>query len=155
MREITLVNNRGTTLVDDDDYDNLIKIPWYLNQGKYAYFVSGNKAVFMHRCIMNAPEGSVIDHIDGNGLNNQKSNLRICTQVENGANRAMNKNNKSGYKGVSHLGRNLRKPWRANLRFNGRVKNLGNYETAELAAAAYDKAVKEHLDEHAFTNSPH
>jgi len=96
----------------------------------------------------------VVDHLDGNKLNNQRSNLRICTQVENGANRGKNKNNTSGFKGVSFIGhgRNLAKTWRANLRHNGSTENLGNYATPEEAAQAYNAAVIKYLDPHAYLN---
>lgn len=103
MKEIKLVNNNQVALVDDEDYEKVIGLTWYLQNKKYACYIIKNFAIFMHRLIMCAKEGQVVDHIDGNGLNNQKTNLRICTQVENGANRSKNKNNKSGYKGVSFI----------------------------------------------------
>jgi len=67
-------------LVDDEDYDNLSQHKWYFSDG---YAVRDHKRVAMHRQIMGFPKGMVVDHIDGNRLNNQRHNLRICTQREN------------------------------------------------------------------------
>lgn len=153
MKEIKITGRYSTAMIDDEDYDRVSKFTWYLSKNNYVYCTKWKLNLYLHRFIVNAPKGSVVDHIDRNQLNNQKSNLRICTQVENGNNRGRNKNNKSGYKGVSFIeGRFLSKPWRANLKYNGVVHNLGNYSTPEEAALAYNNAVKLHLDNKAFVN---
>lgn len=98
----------------------------------------------MHREIMNVsnPEISV-DHIDGNPLNNQRSNLRTCTHAQNICNSKLNSKNTSGYRGVTwHTGA---KKYMAYIRHNYKMYNLGLFETAEEAALARnEKAVKLH-----------
>ena len=94
---------------------------------------------------MKAPNGLQVDHIDGDVLNNQKSNLRICTQQENAKNRKINKNNTSGIKGVSKTKRKewRSKTWQAIIGADGKNTHLGYFYTAEEAGRAYKKAAKE------------
>lgn len=80
----------------------------------------------------------IIDHADLNGLNNQRSNLRICTKSQNASNRAVDKRTKSGYKGVSWHRQSSK--WRAYITVNYRQKSLGLYDCPTTAAKAYDKA---------------
>ena len=154
MKELKLIGTTITTKIDDEYFDELSKITWYYHQNKYTCHLRGDLTIYLHRLIMAAGKGEVVDHIDGDGLNNQKANLRLCTQVKNGQNRKKNKNNTSGFKGVSNIAghRYLAKPWRANLRFNGVTKNLGNYATPEEAAQAYNNAVIANLDAYAYLN---
>src|SRR5665213_4162813 len=90
----------------------------------------------MHRTILDAPKGIFVDHIDGNGLNNQRSNLRLCTRAQNSFNRGRMKNNKSGFKGV----RKFRKGWRAEICSGGKRFHLGLFLSKEEAYRAYCKA---------------
>ena len=85
-------------LVDDDyEYPNTIRL---LKNG-YVAFKSGNlRDKYLHRVIMNCPEGMVVDHKNHNPLDNRKENLRICSYRENGLNRGRPRNNITGYKGV-------------------------------------------------------
>ena len=86
----------------------------------------------------------VVDHIDGNGLNNQKKNLRVCTRSQNNLNsgKPKNKNCTSMYIGVSYVGKYTpRKPWRATMSVNNKTINLGHFKTEIGAAKARDKAV--------------
>jgi hypothetical protein len=89
----------------------------------------------MHRAIMNTPSKMETDHIDGDGLNNRRSNLRIATTSENQRNRGLSANNTSGFKGVSWQKRT--KKWRAEIRSNGVYWWLGDFDTPEAAHAAY------------------
>lgn len=101
----------------------------YAARGEY---VDGKRSTrLMHRDIM-AIEGSV-DHINGDGLDNRRSNLRECSLTQNSANRMMNRNNRLGIKGV--LAGNGR--FKAQIQCNGRKYHLGSYDTPEEAAAAY------------------
>lgn len=105
-----------------------------------------NKTIRMHRLIMNAKEGQIIDHIDGNTLNNCKRNLRFANTSQNGANAERRKRNKSGYKGVSKHAHS--KKWQAFIK----TTYLGTFETAEEAAKAYNIAALEHFGEFAKLN---
>jgi hypothetical protein len=92
-------------IVDAEDYERVSRYKWCLSRtGKqlYAQRRTGGKTIRMHQFIMKPPKGMVVDHIDGNGLNNRRSNLRICTRPENTRNRRRNPNTASGYKGVWH-----------------------------------------------------
>ena len=106
----------------------------------------------IHRLITEAPKGMHVDHINGNPLDNRKSNLRICTHAENQRNRGANKNNTSGYKGVSWHKRN--KKWACQIKHNYKKIHVGNYATPEEAARAYDAKAKEFQGEFAYLNFP-
>lgn len=112
----------------------------------YAYRAGD---VAMHRQIMPPPHGFMIDHIDHDGLNNRRSNLRICSHTENVRNRRQPANNTSGYKGVSYV--KSRGLWVAIIG-GGNKTTLGVFMTAEEAARAYDKAARELFGEFACLN---
>ena len=103
----------------------------------------------MHQLILKAPSGFCIDHINGNGLDNRKQNLRIATQSQNLANKPFFKGK---FKGVSFSKRNkiLSKPWAVKV---GR-KHIGYFSTEEEAAMAYDKSAIEMYGEFAWLNFP-
>lgn len=105
--------------------------------------------IIMHRVILDAPEDMQVDHIDGNGLNNTRANLRICTQAENMLNKSTYVNSPTGYRGVYPLpsGRFI-----ARIRVDGKWINLGTYETAEEAAIERDKASIIHYGDFARLN---
>lgn len=92
----------------------------------------------MHRLILGNPEGMMVDHIDGDGLNNRRSNLRAVTASQNSMNSMLTDRNKSGFRGVSALGDN----WVANIQVDGKNFYIGRFRTAELAGAAYFGAAK-------------
>lgn len=97
----------------------------------------------MHRLILGLQKGDKrqADHIDGNGLNNRRSNLRICTPQQNTWNRRGKSGTKSGLKGASWYARD--KNWRAQIRIGGKYMSLGLYPTAEEAHAAYRAAARD------------
>lgn len=94
----------------------------------------------MHRLIINAPDGFQIDHIDGNGLNNRKENLRVVTPAQNLKNRRLSRHNTSGFKGVSWS--KSRQKWMANIFSDGRAYHLGEYDSPEEAHKAYVEGSK-------------
>lgn len=98
------------------------------------------KSILMHRLITDCPAGKVVDHINGNGLDNRRENLRICSQNDNMKNQVVHRINKLQAKGV-YLPKNKRR-YRATITFNGRKIRLGSYATVEEAAAAYKGAAK-------------
>ncbi len=101
----------------------------------------------MHRAILSIVDPSIkIDHVNGNGLDNRKHNLRICSVQQNGANRAANRNNSLGIKGVH---RTKYGKFRAIIKVNWRQVHLGNFSTKEEAHAAYVEAAKKYFGEFA------
>lgn len=144
MKEINLSQGQ-VALVDDEEFESLNQYKWSaMNRGNTFYakrtiIVDGKqKSVLLHCAIMN---GKGVDHIDHDGLNNQKSNLRICTQSENLMNQRKQKNRSSIYKGVFFLKRTKR--WGATIQINGKHKHLGYFASETEAAKAYNaKAIE-------------
>lgn len=145
-------------LVDGEDYERLNQRKWFFTQtgnntyvthqerqAKYVY-----KTIYMHRKIMNPPRNMEIHHINHNGLDNRKANLRICTPQQNHSNRRKFKG-KSKYKGV--YWKKLQKQWFAQITSGGKTKHLGYFAIEEEAARAYDKKAKELFGEFARLNN--
>lgn len=95
----------------------------------------------MGRIVMNAPKGTVVDHLNRNGLDNRKANLRLATANQNQWNRGANRTNITGLKGVHKLKHGGK--FQSNIRFNGKKIYLGLYDTAEMAHAAYREKANE------------
>lgn len=104
----------------------------------------------MHREVMLAAAHERVDHINHDTLNQQRSNLRICTTGQNGANRQIQVNNTSGYKGVDWHKRHGK--WRTQVQVNGKSVHIGVYNSPVDAALAYDRAAIEYNGEFALTN---
>jgi hypothetical protein len=96
-------------------------------------------AIYLHRVLMNAPNGVQVDHINRNPLDNRKANLRLATVTQNLWNQGVSKRNTSGTKGVAFI--QQRQKWRATIMVNGKNRHLGYFARREDAAAAYAKAV--------------
>lgn len=145
MKEIQLTKGQ-VTLVDDDDFEWLNQWKWYAcvknyknaPDQYYALRAFGRGQISMHREILKPPAEMNVDHIDGNGLNNQKLNLRQATVSQNGCNRGKQKDNTTGYKGVRFTGMKKR-PFRADIKLHGHRFYLGTYATAIEAARAYNE----------------
>jgi hypothetical protein len=158
MKEIALTNGYVTT-VDNEDYDRIFAVckKWNAKVSRHTVYACGarkvnGKFVFvsMHRIVMNVSSPDVIvDHIDGNGLNNKKSNLRTVTPAQNCANMRKWKTSGSIYKGVWE---NSPGRWRAGISFKNKTISLGTYDTELEAAIAYDKKARELFGEFAHTN---
>lgn len=159
MVEIPL--SRGKIAVVDDADADLRAFKWSTFTSKrsktfYAYRtvrdVSGQRhSLYLHR-VIGARLGlnGHVDHRDGNGLNCKRDNLRTATRSQNMANQPKQKNNSSGFKGVmASRGR-----WRASIESEGVRYGLGTFDTAELAARAYDDAARSLHGEFACANSP-
>ena len=142
-------------LVDLQDYYQLVKFNWFVNfNGNTVYAIGKDrgKNVMMHRVIMNAPGHLFVDHIDHNGLNNTRSNLRLCSKAQNNCNKVSRKSATSKYKGV--FCKRAGEKWLASIQHNGTKYHLG-YFTDEIAAAkAYDEKAKELHGRFACLNFP-
>lgn len=162
MRRIQLTQNKQT-FVDDGDCPLLSEYKWCAHRtGKkvghtfYAergFRINGrHHIVLMHRLILGLRAGDhrETDHIDGNGLNNQRINLRICSRSENNQNRRVLKGSSSQYRGVSWDGD--RKKWRASIKWRGKQSYLGLFVLEVEAALAYNRAAREHYGEYARLN---
>lgn len=152
MREIMLKRNRGVALVDDEDYEALSQYIWHFSKG-YAARSGGGKTLLMHREILDAQPGQIVDHRDRNRLNNQRSNLRIVTYSQNNANVGLQRNNTTGYRGVSldpRTGRYL-----ACVKINKKTYQIGQFRQAKKAAIARDAfAILLYGIEYAYLNCP-
>ena len=161
MKEIKLTQGY-VALVDVDDFEFLNQFKWHVRDGnghnKYAIKnISVNNeriACRMHRVIMEAPKGVEVDHIDHNGLNNQKSNLRLCSTSQNAMNRKARGSSK--YLGVYIVkikGKNKTYEYfKAQINTNGKYKSLGYFKSEEIAAKTYDEAAKNYHGEFANLN---
>lgn len=137
--KIIPVGLRHQTIVDDSDFTLLNQFAWYVKEShkKVLYAVTGRKKVVcLHNLILLPPDGFEVDHIDGNGLNNIRSNLRLATRAQQCQNRGMFKNNSTGVKGVTQCG----SKWRARILANHKSISLGTFGTKEEAAEAYRQA---------------
>lgn len=140
---------KGYTLVDDDIFDELNKYNWCFD-GKYVSRTVKGEKIKMHRVIMNPQKGMQVDHIDGNKLNNQRQNLRICTNAQNSRNRRLRSDNKTGFKGV--FWRERDKVFTAYITYNQKNKHLGTFRSAVEAAKVYNNAAIEYFGEFAYLN---
>lgn len=139
-------------LVDDEDFDYLNQWKWHYGRGGYACRGSGHKgypAIYMHRLIMNTPQGMQTDHINRDKLDNRRNNLRICDASQNRANIGKRINNTSGYTGVARF---RRVKWQAYINKGGRRFSLGHFQTKEAAARAYNEKALELFGEYATLN---
>jgi hypothetical protein len=150
MKLITLT--RGLCAkVDDEDFDELQKYKWYAVKCAKKYYArrtEGGKKIYMHRHLAGYPPRLFVDHKDGDSLNNQKENLRNCNQSENMANR-------SGYDEAKYKGVYVENTkYRVRIGYQGKLLNVGLFETEIQAALAYDRKAEELFGDFAETNFP-
>lgn len=144
-------------VVDDEDYDRINASKWFAAGDGYNLYAVRTKwdagkyrKVRMHVAIMEPPPGMEVDHIDGNGLNNCRSNLRVCTHAENMRNRKRMRTNSSGYMGVQKSGTQ----WVATIQVNGKLLGLGRFIDPADAARVRDAAAVRYYGEFANLNFP-
>lgn len=160
-KEIPLTQGR-VALVDDEDYEWLSQWKWCLRSSPSARNVYAGRrcpvkndgyVIRMHREILSVPRGMEVDHINGDGLDNRRKNLRIVTRKQSARNSRVKRNSRSGYKGVFKTRNKTRNPWYAQLYISGRKTiNLGYFRTPEEAALAYNAAAQSHNGEYAWLN---
>ncbi len=159
MKEIPLTRGM-VALVDDEDYEEMQLYRWHAIRSRHTWYaatsirneVTGKYAdVRMHHMVIpQLPPGRTIDHVNGNGLDNQKRNLRSATPTQQARNASVPSNNACGFKGVYFEKR--RKVWHARIKVNGRSRFLGSFSSAEEAALAYDEEARAEFGEFARPN---
>lgn len=163
MIEIQLTKGKKT-IIDDEDYDIVSKYSWYAQNYAHKGYTPcyhartdiNRKKVLMHRLIMNPKPDQNIDHINGDGLDNRKRNLRIATVQQNGFNRKKDTGHKkdvcsSKFKGVTKRKNNR---WETTIRIQGKYVYLGCYKTEVEAGRVYDSEAKKLFGEFARLNFP-
>lgn len=152
MKKIAL-SNGGYALVSDKDHPYLRHSKWSRRRKRSTsdvwYAMRWNPEtrinIPMQRDILGSREGYLIDHRDGNGLNNMRSNLRFSTPLQNNRNRKIPSHNTTGYKGLRYYPFGKGGCWMARIKIFGRYIQLGYYKTKEEAAIAYNIAAKKHF----------
>lgn len=150
-----------TTVIDWCDLQRLLRIRWMVQKTARGRFYvvgwaghgrTGRKGVSLHRFILDAPSGVVVDHRDGNELRNTRDNLRIASKSQNAANSLRSSANTSGFKGVSWNCKDQR--WVAKIKASGHETFLGLFSDPRNAALAYDDAARTMFGEFAAVNFP-
>ena len=123
-------------LVDENDLEVAKRYCWRLTSKGYPATRIAGKLVLLHRLLLDAKQGEIIDHINGDRRDARRRNLRKCSHAENQRNRKCNSNNRSGFKGIHKTGER----WRATIKCDGKRYSLGQFSSPEEAHAAYCKA---------------
>lgn len=158
MSKLIPLSKGQFAIVDDEDYDWLTRWKWRIRIKKdrpnifYVIRSAKNGPISMHRTILpDIPAGMEIDHINGNPLDNRRSNLRICTHRQNACNRKK-MSQTSQYKGVTWNKRSSK--WQAQVMSHQKMFYLGLFTSEFDAAKAYDAAARKHFGEFARLNFP-
>lgn len=142
-----------TAYVDPGDVEKVRQHLWFAHPAPYTTYVITKSIIRLHRFLLDAKKGESVDHKDGNGLNNRRSNLRLCAPHQNSAYHLNGKRkSNTGYRGVRH--NRYQNGFRASITCRGVYYNLGSFRTAVEAAWAYDQKAIELLGEFATLNFP-
>lgn len=133
--------------IDAKDAEKVLRYTWCLSKTGYLVANIGNKVTKIHRYLLGCKQGEVVDHIDGNPLNNIRKNLRICTQKQNMQNNKLSKNNTSGYPGVGLIKKTGK--FRARIMVDRKEILLGYYSALEEAVEARKRAERKYYKEFA------
>jgi hypothetical protein len=151
MKSITLTQGK-IALVDDGDFEWLSQWKWYAQKKSGGMFYAVRSGwvglkralILMHRVILNAPEGTDVDHINHNGLDNRRENLRVCTRSQNQMNAGRHSNNKLGVKGVSRHGSGFQ----VQVKVGGKRVYYKVFHTLQEAQEAYEREAKKYHGEY-------
>jgi len=156
MKQIPLTQGKFA-LVDDEDFERVNQFKWQAHCERSIWYTlrslprrEGKRLVMrLHRLILNAPPNMQVDHINGNGLDNRKENLRLCTHSQNNWNR-IKKRGSSKFKGVHW--HKVGKQWSSQICYNRKKIYLGLFQDPATAAKVYDDAAKKYFGVFAKTN---
>lgn len=155
MSKMISLTKGYSAIVDDEDFEEISKWKWCafdhstrntVYAGRATRNGSAKATVHLHRQILRAKRGEVVDHINGDGLDNRRSNLRITDKTGNARNRSVQANSRSGYKGV-----NIKRGRKSGRAYSAHI-TLGSFFTPEEAALAYNKWATLIHGEHARLN---
>ncbi len=141
-----LLTQGKSAIVDEDDYERVNKLSWFAVRDETRWYARSHedksmkyKVLPLHRFILNAPKGTYVDHINGDGLDNRKKNLRLCTNAQNCANRGASCNAEIPFKGVfmSPAGN-----YRVTYTLNRKKTVIGTFRNPELAGKIFDVITK-------------
>lgn len=156
MKEIQLTKGKFA-IVDEEDYQRLMEHNWHYSGEYAARSITRRKNgkrnssnVWMHKVVINSPEGMQVDHINRNKLDNRKSNLRVCTSHQNSINIGIRKDNNSGYKGVFFDSRSGK--WVARIRHREKSIWIGTFDCVHQAGRAYNDVAFKFHGEFAYLN---
>ena len=153
MKKIKLTKGKYA-LVDDENFDYLDQFTWYAIQGANTFYAvrytNNNKYISMHRDILDAKKGQIVDHINRNGLDNRKHNLRFVTKSQNNIN-SQSRGTTSKYKGVCWD--KEKKKWIAQIRYN-KIHKFKRFDDEKLAAHVFDYWANELHQEYGYLNFP-
>lgn len=148
------LNKRYIALVDDEDFERVNKYRWFYHHNGYARLTTKigkeKKQINMHRFILNAPINMEVDHINHNGLDNRRCNLRLCTHIQNQQNSKKRLNTKYKYKCV-YFDKDKNK-WRVRMKVNRKQIYIGYFESELEGAKAYNNAAIKYFGEFAKLN---
>jgi hypothetical protein len=153
--EIPLTQGK-VALIDDEDFERVSQFKWHaLKRPAGKFYAEGKvngRKIRLHRFLMDAPTDMEVDHIDNDGLNCQRYNMRLATHAENGKNRSMGRDNTSGFKGV-HFARRYGK-YQVRIVADGIRYHIGYFDNPVEAARAYDAAARKLHGDFAALNFP-
>lgn len=158
MKYIILSNGKSVK-VSDCDFEELSKYNWHYATVGYAFRNDTKNykrdSVLMHRHILGLSkgDGKLVDHVNGDGLDNRRENIRICTKSQNQQNQKPRHTNRSKYKGVGYYKRDEK--WRARIVVDGSDIELGKFTCETCAAVAYDEAAEKYHKDFAWLNRDH
>ena len=152
MKKIPLTFSKFA-VIDRSDYDLVSKYKWHLQIDTYTSYAASKingKIIKLHRFIMDCPPLLEVDHKNGNGLDNRRCNLRVCTKSQNQLRRQIYRKTSSRYRGVSWCKNN--KKWRVQARISGKKFSIGYFHNEIAAAKKYNEIAIKHHGDFAYLN---